>query len=230
MPRIARAIVVGVPHHLTQRGNHRQDVFFIQEDRQFYLQWLAEYAHKYQVRIWAYCLMTNHIHLVLTPEQECSLASTMRALHSRYTQRQNFIHQWAGHLWQGRYFSTALDEAYFWHAIRYVERNPVRADLVERAEDYSYSSAAGHCGLIHDPLLEPLPAETMIGPAGWSGWLAGEDGDELFALRASTASGRPCGSVSFLARLASMLGRPLHAKPRGRPRKSGSTIAEEGML
>ena len=108
-----------------------------------YLQWLAAYKEKYHLRIWAYCLMTTHMHLVATPEQETSLALTMQALHSRYTQRQNFLFHWVGHLWQGRFFSAPLDETYFWHAIRYVERNPVRAGLVERAEDYPWSRAPG---------------------------------------------------------------------------------------
>lgn len=227
MPRVARTVAVGVPHHLTQRGNRRLDVFFTPEDRQLYLHWLTDYAHKYQVRIWAYCLMTNHIHLVATPDQEGAFAGTMRALHSRFTQRQNVAHQWTGHLWQGRYFSAPLDAAYFWHAIRYVERNPVRMGLVERAEDYPWSSAAAHCGLCPDPLLEPLPVDNLIRPDAWSDWLAGADGDELGTLRAATASGHPCGSESFRERLASLLGCPLPARPRGRPRKSESAHADE---
>lgn len=218
MPRIARAIAIGVPHHLTQRGNHQQDVFFTPEDRVLYLQWLREYAQKYQMRLWAYCLMTNHLHLVTTPDDDLSLALTMRSLHSRYTQRQNAVHRWTGHLWQGRFASAPLDESYFWRAIRYVERNPVRAGLVARAEDYPWSSAAAHCGLADNPLLEPLPAENFIRQSEWSRWLSGEDGEDLPVLRAATASGRPCGAPDFIERVSTLIGRPLHAK-RGRPRK-----------
>jgi putative transposase len=223
MPRIARAIAVGVPHHLTQRGNHRQDVFFTPDDRALYLRWLAEYTEKYQVRLWAYSLMTNHLHLVATPEQELSLALVMRALHSRYTQRQNVLHHWSGHLWQGRFFSTPLDERYFWRAIKYVERNPVRAGLVARAEDYPWSSAGAHCGLATNPLLAALPPEPWLGPDGWSGWLAEEDADDLLCLRAATASGRPCGSPAFITSLTALVGRSMQAQPRGRPRKLSET-------
>ena len=194
-------------------------------DREVYLAYLRRYSEEYGLQIWAYCLMTNHIHLVATPDQENALSFTLKALHSRYTQRQNFLHHWAGHLWQGRFFSTPLDESYFWRAMRYVERNPVRAGLVERAEDYRWSSAAAHCGLVNTTLLEPLPAENIISSEGWSGWLAGEDvADDLLLLRAATASGRPCGSQEFVEELETLLGRYLQAKPRGRPRKSQSLL------
>ena len=218
MPRIARAVAVGVPHLITQRGNHRQDIFFSSEDRQVYLQWLAEYAAKYAVDIWAYCLMSNHIHLVATPNMPLGLAQTMRAVQSRFTQRQNRQFHWTGHLWQGRYFSAPLDESYCWHAIRYVERNPLRAKLVERAEDYPWSSAAAHCGLVTVPVLSPITIDHMLTTAGWSDWLAGDDGDEMLTLRAATASGNACGGSDFVERLSTIIGRPLQVKPRGRPK------------
>ena len=121
----------------------------------------------------------------------------------------------------GTFFSAPLDECYFWRAIRYVERNPVRAGLVERAEDYIWSSAAAHCGLVNNPLLEPLPTENCISSEGWSAWLTVEDvADDLKLLRAATSSGRPCGSQEFVEEMETLLGRPLQAKPRGRPRKS----------
>jgi len=222
MPRLLRAFAIGVPYHLTQRGNHGQDVFFTPEDRAIYLRWLAEYRDRYQVSIWAYCLMTNHLHAVATPEQDGALSRTMQMVNGRYTQRQNFLHDWHGHLWQGRFFACALDEEYFWNAIRYVERNPVRAGLVERAEEYRWSSAAAHCGLHTDPLLAPLPAENAISTEGWSGWLDGEDGDDLLLLRSTTARGHPCGSLDFIERLTAEVGRSLHTKLRGRPRKTAS--------
>jgi len=191
-----------------------------------YLHWLAEYAARYQLCIWAYCLMTNHIHLVVTPSFDLALARTMQAVQSRYSSRMNKEYHWNGHLWQGRFFSCPLDESYFWQAIRYVERNPLRARITERAEEYRWSSAAAHCGLVTDPLLAPLPAENMIAPDGWSGWLDGEDGDELLILRAGTLSGRPCGSPDFVENLSTVMGRSLHAKPRGRPRKNITSLEE----
>ncbi len=227
MPRIARAVAVGVPHHVTQRGNHRQDVFFSPEDHQVYLQWLAEYAAKYNVSIWAYCLMLNHIHLVVTPNSPNALAHTMQAVQSRFTQRQNNQFHWEGHLWQGRFFSAPLDDSYFWHAIRYVERNPCRAKLVDRAEDYRWSSAAAHCGLVTDQILSPIIGEPAMTEVEWSDWLAGDEGDEIRLLRAATDSGNACGGPDFIARLSSIIGRPLQVKPRGRPKKLISQIVED---
>lgn len=101
MPRIARVVVPGVAHHVTQRGNRRQEVFFTEDDRQRYLSWLRHYAQSYRLKIWAYCLMTNHMHLVAVPEVESSLAETLHRLHTRHSQRINAAHGWQGHLGKG---------------------------------------------------------------------------------------------------------------------------------
>lgn len=130
MPRLARTVCARVPDHLTQRGNRRENVFYTEEDRVAYLTWLRDYAEKYDVNILAYCLMTNHIHLVAVPETEAGLHRVLKPLHMRYAQRINRRRRWKGHLWQGRFFSSALDDAYRWAAVRYVERNPVRARMV----------------------------------------------------------------------------------------------------
>jgi len=157
MPRVARTVFADLPHHITQRGNRRETVFFNDEDRICYLSWLKEYSDKHNIEILAYCLMTNHVHLVVVPFTEESLQRVLRPLHMRYAQRINREHGWDGHLWQGRFFSCPLDEIYMWAAVRYVERNPVRAGLVRRAEDYDWSSAAGHCSLKEDsPRGHPL--------------------------------------------------------------------------
>ena len=126
MPRIARPVFPGIPHHITQRGNRRENVFFSDGDRAAYLSWLANYCAKFAVRVLAYCLMTNHVHIVAIPATGDALENVFRPLHTRYAQRINRSRGWSGHLWQGRYFSSALDESYLWAAIRYVERNPVR--------------------------------------------------------------------------------------------------------
>ena len=146
MPRVARVVCAGVPHHVTQRGNRRGQVFFTREDHQAYLKWLREYTSRYEVDVLAYCLMTNHLHLVVVPKTEDSLHQALKPLHMRYAQRVNRARGWKGHVWQGRYFSSALDEAYLWAAIRYFELNPVRARLTDQAANYSWSSAAAHCG------------------------------------------------------------------------------------
>jgi len=218
MPRQPRVVIAGIPYHLTQRGNHRQDVFFTPEDRDVYLRWLQEYRVRFDLSLWAYCLMTTHVHFVGTPNQEPALARTLQAVQGRYTQRINAAHGWSGHLWQGRFFSCALDESHFWRAIRYVEGNPVRAGLVARAEEYPWSSAATHCGLTLDPLLEPLP-DGCLPPESWSAWLAQEDADDTLLLRRCTRTGIPCGSPELLEQLSTHCGRPLIDRPRGRPMK-----------
>ena len=172
-------------------------------------------------------LLPNHIHLVVTPNMPFSLAHTMQAVQSRLTQQQNHHFHWAGHLWQGRYFSAPLDERYCWHAIRDVERNPLRAKLVERAEDYPWSSAAAHCGLITDPVLSPITIEHLLTAAGWSDWLSGEDGGEILSLRTATVSGNACGGSDLIERLSTLIGRPLQIKPRGRPKNVLSRIVED---
>ncbi|MGE0355778.1 MAG: transposase [Burkholderiales bacterium] len=218
MPRIARTIAARLPHHVTQRGNRREQVFFSDGDRRAYLRWLAEYACGNGVEVLAYCLMPNHVHLVVVPEAEESLQRTLKPLHMRYAQRINRERGWNGHLWQGRYFSSALDDDYFWAAIRYVERNPVRAGMVDRAEHYAWSSAAAHCGLRQDPTLtrEARWVE-MVGTVGnWSTWLADlEDEGRVDMLRRNAGKGLPCGSDGFIRRLEYLTGRDLHFRPQG---------------
>ena len=223
MPRMARIVVPGIPHHLTQRGNRRENVFFNDDHRQRYLQLLLEYSTYHGLSVLAYCLMTNHVHLVAIPVFVASLAAVMRPLNQRYAQFINQCLGISGRLWQGRFFSCPRDESHLWAAIRYVERNPVRARMVERAEHYPWSSAAAHCGLRHDPLLAALPDVRPLETVDWSSWLA-EDDDEktLFTLRLNTRTGRPIGAEQFVSDLESRLHRRLHAQPIGRPARCRS--------
>ena len=222
MPRLARTVCARVPHHITQRGNRREQVFFADGDRAAYLRWLREYAEKHDVDILAYCLMTNHIHLVAVPASDDGLHKVFKPLHMRYAQRINRARSWKGHVWQGRFFSSALDETYLWAAVRYVERNPVRARMVRRAENYAWSSAAAHCGLRDDPVLtRKLSWARQFESVGdWSAWLAeGDEPEKLGVLRRNVENGLPCGSEKFIGKLEKMAGRPLQYRPRGRPRK-----------
>ena len=222
MPRLARTVCAGVPHHLTQRGNRRDDVFFTDEDRRTYLTWLRVYAEKHDVDILAYCLMTNHVHLVAVPATEDGLQRVLKPLHMRYAQRINRAHNWNGHLWQGRYFSSPLDRAYLWAAIRYVERNPVRAGLVRKGEKFRWSSARAHCGLRDDAILTNKSAwrRQFDSIGDWSAWLAeGDEAEQLDRLRRHTSKGLPCGSERFIQKLEKLTGRALKYRPRGRPKK-----------
>lgn len=223
MPRLARTVIAGLPHHVVQRGNRREDVFFTDADRRTYLSWLRDYADLYEVEILAYCLMTNHVHMIALPATADALNRMLKPLHMRYAQKVNRTHGWAGHLWQGRFYSSALDDAHLWAAVRYVERNPVRAGAVRRAEDHPWSSAAAHCGLRIDPVLTRDPAwrRWVENIDDWSAWLAeGDEPERIDLLRRHLDRGLPCGSEDFVAGLESATGRSLRFRPRGRPRKT----------
>ncbi|MCX7015468.1 MAG: transposase [Candidatus Sumerlaeota bacterium] len=220
MARFARLVTPGIPHHITHRGNRRADAFLRDEDRTRRLVFLKAYAKAARLDILAYCLMSNHVHLIGVPEGENSLARGVGLAHRRYAVWLNRREGWAGHLWANRYFSTPLDDAHHREAIRYVERNPVRAGLATRAEDYPWSSARAHCG---GPPEAALAANQPYGDWGiedWSDWLSQpEDAECLAALRRYTASGRPCGDAGFVDRLEALTGRVLRPGKRGRKRK-----------
>ncbi|NLO74147.1 MAG: transposase [candidate division WS1 bacterium] len=191
MPRAARVIVAGHPHHVTQRGNRRQQVFFSPDDYQQYLITLGNEAQARALKIWAYCLMPNHVDLIVVPQGSEALAHTLRTVHSTHARHINQQHDWEGHLWQGRYFSCLLDEIHLGEALRYVERNPVRAGMVERASDYAWSSAAPHCGLRPDPVLaSDLPLLDLV--PDWRAWLEPRDDEQVVQrVRFFTARGWP---------------------------------------
>ena len=221
MPRLARSVFPDIPHHITQRGNRREDVFFSDEGRLFYLELLQHYCFKYKVTVLAYCLMDNHIHLVLIPETEDGLQKVLKPVHMRYAQYINKIKGWKGHLWQGRFFSSPLDDEYTCSTIRYVERNPVQANMINTAEEYFWSSAAYHCSLAGSTLLTPLPPEyKTVSSEEWSNWLAMPEGRETIAIiNRNIEKGLPCGSNSFIAQLERLSKRPLQFRPQGRPNK-----------
>ena len=167
--------------------------------------------------------MTNHIHLVAVPTSEDALHQMLKPLHMRYAQRLNRSRGWKGHVWQGRFFSSALDETYLWAAIRYVERNPVRAKMVRKAENYPWSSAASHCGLRSDPVLTSKLSSRrqFAGVGNWSAWLAkGDEPEQLDVLRRHVEKGLPCGGTKFIQRLEKLTGRAPKYRPRGRPKKT----------
>ncbi len=232
MPRHLRSVFPNLPHHVTQRGNHRDAVFFGAGDHETYLLLLRDYATRYGVEVVAYCLMTNHVHLVVVPPSAEALFRTLKAVHGLYAQRINRMRELKGHLWQGRYFSSALDTDYYRNAVRYVELNPLRAGLVERAEDYRWSSAATHCGIRNDPLVKGRPnsiAFTNI--SNWSRWLAEDLTPEVSEmLRRSITKNLPCGSDSFVTDLEKCAGRQLRHKPAGRRRSGREDLIDRAEL
>jgi len=207
-----------VAHHVTQRGNHRELVFYVPGDAEAYLDLLHIYARREGLQIVSYCLMPNHIHLVVVPARPDSLCRTLRPVHGQYAQRVNRMRAIVGHLWQGRYYSAALDSEDFLNAIRYVERNPVEAGLVTRAEDYRWSSAAFRCGLrpVNPLLASAATSGVLSGIENWSQWLETGISDECRALlRRNSRLGLPCGSAEFVEQLEKIAGRELGFRPRG---------------
>jgi putative transposase len=219
VPRFARVVVPQCPHHVTQRGNERRDVFFTPGDREVYLGLLKQYAELHRVQVLGFCLMTNHVHLVLLPEFAEGMAKTLREVQMRYSQYRHAVEGGNGHLWQSRYYSCPIDPERLGAVMRYVELNPVRAGLVDRAEAYPWSSAASHTG----------SADTwnILALADWNRcWTAQEWGDILrdgaedgASIRAATYGGRPLGSDEFVTRLENYLDRRLKLGTPGRPKK-----------
>jgi len=223
MARLARAVAPGCPHHVTQRGNRRQRTFFANSDYAAYLSVMAEWCGKHEVRILAYCLMPNHVHLIVVPATAEGMCRAVGEAHRRYTRRVNFRKGWRGHLWQGRFASFAMDEAHLLSATRYVERNPVTAGLVRRAEDWPWSSAAAHVSGGDDGVAETAwLAELTAGwVCTWGEYLRDED-ERAFAesMRRHERAGRPLGAKAFVRKLERLLGRALLPKKPGRPRKA----------
>jgi putative transposase len=227
MPRIARITIPGVAHHVTQRGNNRQRVFRDDTDRRWYLQLLAEETQDHGLTVLAYCLMDNHVHLVAVPEREDSLALGLGRTHFRFTQIANRRRRGSGHLWQNRFFSCPVEGDHFWRALRYVERNPVRAGLVRRAWDYPWSSAAAHCGRGEDKsgLLDLAAWAQRTRRRDWRAELTWREvREEMETLRRHTQTGRPLAGAALLERWEADLGRPLQARPVGRPYKHESEV------
>jgi len=223
MPRQARVVIPGCPHHVTQRGNNRQDVFLTDADRTFYLDVLAEQSVKFGLQVEAYCLMTNHLHLVVTPQSPDSLAKAVGRTNLYYTRHINGLHGRSGHLWQDRFFSSTLGDEYYWTAMIYVERNPVRARLVRKAWRYPWSSAAAHVGGVDRTGLLDLPDwDKHLAPGvDWAQCLSTpQDEATEGRIRSWNSRGCPLASDTFISKLETRLNRRLRPRPRGRPRKN----------
>jgi putative transposase len=223
MPRRARVVIPGCVHHVTQRGNHRKAVFFDDGERWIYLSTLRRACVRHGITIIGYCLMTNHVHLLVMPRAENSLAEGLGRAHREYALWHHVKQGLTGHLWQNRFYSCPLDEEHAWVALRYVELNPVRAGLVERAWEWPWSSARAHVGERDDTSLLDLDLwASHYNATTWREVLHGEPMDTgLYdGIRRATLSGRPLGSEEFLQGLESHTGRALRPRRRGRRPKT----------
>ena len=218
MARLARLVIPGLPHHITQRGNRRQQTFFNDGDYAAYVELMAQWCRDEGVEIWSYCLMPNHIHLIAVPSSQEGLRRAIGEAHRRYTRRINFRQKWRGYLWQGRFASFVMDEPHLLAAARYIELNPVRAGLVAKAENWPWSSARAHLAGRDDQLVKVAPLLTMI--PDWCAFLnSAMPEEELRDIRQHSRTGRPLGDETFLDRLEGMVGRLLKPQKRGRKPK-----------
>ena len=221
MSRIGRVVSPGMPHHVTQRGNRRLPTFLQEGDYKVYRNLMKIWCVRHAVAIMAYCLMPNHVHLIVIPETLEGLAGAVGEAHRHYTCHINQREGWRGYLWQGRFASFVMDQDYFLTAMRYVELNPVRAGLAASPADWPWSNARAHLTGERDPLIEDV--RDMIAYVGdWQEYLAlPVEEAELLRLRRHTRTGRPLGSEPFIHRLEETLGRVLAKRkpgPKG-PRK-----------
>lgn len=220
MARLARVVAPGLPHHVTQRGNRRQQVFFGEEDYRLYRTLLAAGCRAAGVAVWAWCLMPNHVHLILVPAAPDGLRAALGEAHRRYTRHVNEREGWRGFLWQGRFASFPMDERYLLAAARHVELNPVRAGLARRPRDWRWSSARAHLDGRDDGVVAAGPLLDLV--PDWRGFLkAGLREEEREAIRGAERTGRPLGSAAFIEGLEERLDRPLaRRKPGPRPKET----------
>ena len=219
MARLPRVVIADVAHHVTQRGNARQVIFGGDPDRIAYLELLRQHCALYRLSLLGYCLMSNHVHLIVIPRAAHSLAQALKHTHGRYAAYWNARQSSSGHVWQGRFYSCPLDDSHLWIALRYVELNPVRAGMAAAAAQWKWSSVAAHCGAsLAAPLLRGMDLwRKRWTAAEWRSYLAaGESSAEVAALRQFTHTGRPLGSTAFVAGLEQSTLRLLAPRKRGR--------------
>jgi len=212
MARYPRLVVPGLPHHVTQRGNRRQRVFRSQYDLSKYCSIADRCLYEAGVRVLAFCLMPNHVHFILVPPESDSLSKAVQRMHTSFSLYSNLAWQNCGHLWQGRFYSCALDATHLYNAIRYVEMNPVRAGLVQKPSLYRWSSARAHV-FGHSSPIE-LDTGSLVAALidDWDAYLNEASGDDFSMLRDRTKTGRPCCTLDMCHRIEEETGRTVLTK------------------
>jgi putative transposase len=228
MARLARVVIPGLPHHVTQRGNGRARTFFNDADYALYRDLLAKHCRAAKVEVWAWCLMPNHVHLILVPSDADGLRRALAAVHRRYAGIIHARRKRTGHFWQGRFGAAVMDEAHLAAALRYVSLNPVRARLVERARDWRWSSTRAHLSGKSDGITALTPIRARF--PRFADLLDDEPEPDLFdRLRAAESIGRPLGDERFLARIERLTARALRPRKRG-PKPKAATDEKQGDL
>ena len=227
MARLPRYFVEGQPQHIIQRGNNRELIFVHDDDYRFYLECLQDAIKKNNLSIHSYVLMTNHVHILASPETETSISKTLQSVGRRYVQYFNYTYKRTGTLWEGRYKATVIDsDQYLLTCMRYIELNPVRADMVKKPSDYPWSSYAANAEGKTNQLIKPHEIYRQMGidderrQSTYRGLFQfAIDKTDLVALRESTNKGWVLGGDRFRAEIERLSGRRSVAKPRGRPKK-----------
>ena len=214
MARIARVVLPGIPHHVTQRGNRRQTVFFGDADYAYYHGLITAGCRNAKTHCLAYCLMPNHVHLVLTPTDAEGLRAALAEAHRRYARHINERYGWRGHLWQERFYSCPMSETHLAGAVRYVELNPVRAGLVSRAGAWKWSSARVHLREGEDALVEAGVCSEWF--PDWGRYLGECGSDDAETIRLHSRTGRPLGDAEFVRKAEALTRRVLMRKRPGR--------------
>ena len=225
MPRKPRVLVDGMALHIVQRGVDRAATFFDTDDYLLYLELLRQAAELHGLQVHAYCLMTNHIHLLLTPIEASELSPAMKRLTQIYVQRINRLYNRSGPLWSGRYKATLVgSDRYLLSCYRYIELNPVRANMVSHPAEYQWSSFKFNSGRCRSTLIEPHPAYIALGSDSKQRHFAYKalvaealTNVELNQIRDATRQGVPLGDSQFVAKIEEMSGRRLELKRPGRP-------------
>jgi putative transposase len=235
MPRRARIALPNVPVHLIQRGNNRQPCFFADEDYHRYLDWLSEYAAKTDCRVHAYVLMTNHVHLLISAEKADAGGALMKLLGQRYVQYVNRVYRRSGTLWEGRFRSCPVqEEDYLLGCQRYIELNPVRANMVAHPAEYRWSSyranAQGEADALVRPhlLYESLGSDAATRQAAYRELFRYElEAEMVDEIRKATNGNFALGSERFAADVGKVIGRRAIHGHSGRPRKVATPISDE---
>lgn len=214
MARLARVVIPGHPHHVTQRGNGRARTFFGEADYALYRDLLAEHCRAADVEVWAWCLMPNHVHLILVPHDADGLRRALAPVHRRYAGIMHARRKRTGHFWQGRFGAVVMDENHLAAALAYVALNPVRARLAKRARDWRWSSTRAHLAGKDDGVTALAPIRDRF--PRFADLLAAEQDADMFArLRAAESIGRPLGGDGFLATIERLTARQLRPGKRG---------------
>ena len=220
MPRKARVVLPGTAHHVIQRGNYQQVVFQREADFRTYLYLIANNAAQHQIKIHAFCLMSNHVHFIVTPADKNNLAEFFRIVHVRYSHYKNLQWQRSGQLWQGRFYSCVLSETHLLRAVRYVEMNPVRAKLVQYPWEYFWSSSRQHLEIEASPIVPTdLPDDFLklnVNHGNWRQYLMEDDAEMIKEMRENTKKGLAVGPADFITQMENRFGISLRKQKPGR--------------